>query len=133
MGDPEQLPPTLLSHAARAARLGQSLFERLRAVHCHVTLLQQQYRMHPSISAFPSTHFYQAKLQVRSGGGGASFTRISCRCGTGGGGIFYQAKMQVRGGEASFTRLSWQVGGGGTFYQAKLQVRGRGGGHLLPG
>ncbi len=50
MGDPKQLPPTLLSRAAEAARLGQSLFERLQRAGAAVCMLRVQYRMHPSIS-----------------------------------------------------------------------------------
>ena len=34
VGDPRQLPATLLSRAAEAANLAQSLFERLQRVRC---------------------------------------------------------------------------------------------------
>lgn len=54
VGDPCQLPPTVLSRAAEAALLAQSLFERLARAGWPVTMLQEQYRMHPDISAFPS-------------------------------------------------------------------------------
>jgi hypothetical protein len=50
VGDPRQLPPTVLSRAADAARLSQSLFERLQSAGCRVCLLSRQYRMHPAIS-----------------------------------------------------------------------------------
>lgn len=54
VGDPCQLPPTVLSRAAEAALLAQSMFERLARAGWPVTLLREQYRMHPLISAFPS-------------------------------------------------------------------------------
>jgi senataxin len=54
VGDPCQLPPTVLSRAAEAAMLAQSLFERLSRAGWPVTMLREQYRMHPLISAFPS-------------------------------------------------------------------------------
>jgi senataxin len=54
VGDPCQLPPTVLSRAAEAAMLTQSLFERLARAGWPVTMLREQYRMHPLISAFPS-------------------------------------------------------------------------------
>ncbi|GFR50440.1 hypothetical protein Agub_g12661, partial [Astrephomene gubernaculifera] len=63
VGDPRQLPPTVLSRAAEAARLSQSLFERLQAAGCRVCLLARQYRMHPHISRFPSAYFYDDELR----------------------------------------------------------------------
>lgn len=54
VGDPCQLPPTVLSKAAEASMLAQSLFERLARAGWPVQLLQEQYRSHPAISAFPS-------------------------------------------------------------------------------
>ncbi|GIM05142.1 hypothetical protein Vretimale_9587 [Volvox reticuliferus] len=63
VGDPKQLPPTVLSRAADAAQLSQSLFERLQRAGCHVCLLSRQYRMHPEISRFPSSFFYDGALQ----------------------------------------------------------------------
>ncbi|KAA6418527.1 MAG: hypothetical protein FRX49_11473 [Trebouxia sp. A1-2] len=62
VGDPKQLPPTVLSRAAEASNLAQSLFERLQQADYPVTMLSQQYRMHPDISAWPSLFFYQGKL-----------------------------------------------------------------------
>ncbi|KAG1653968.1 hypothetical protein FOA52_008664 [Chlamydomonas sp. UWO 241] len=62
VGDPQQLPPTVLSAGGSAAALSQSLFERLQRAGCRVTMLQQQYRMHPAISAFPSQFFYSGRL-----------------------------------------------------------------------
>lgn len=61
VGDPQQLPPTVLSKAA-CAGLSQSLFERLQRGGADATLLRFQYRMHPAISAFPSAFFYDSDL-----------------------------------------------------------------------
>ncbi|KAG2359476.1 SEN1 N terminal-domain-containing protein [Suillus spraguei] len=63
VGDPQQLPPTVLSQEACKYRYNQSLFVRLQkhrpdAVH----LLSIQYRMHPDISCLPSRIFYQSRL-----------------------------------------------------------------------
>lgn len=54
VGDPCQLPPTVLSRAAEASLLAQSLFERMARAGWPVQLLREQYRSHPDISAFPS-------------------------------------------------------------------------------
>ncbi|GAA5875105.1 hypothetical protein JCM16303_005010 [Sporobolomyces ruberrimus] len=63
VGDPLQLPPTVISSAAARGGYDRSLFVRVmqrgpQAVH----LLSIQYRMHPNISAFPSAAFYQSRL-----------------------------------------------------------------------
>lgn len=63
VGDPKQLPPTVLSREAARFQYEQSLFVRMQANHPHdVHLLDTQYRMHPEISLFPSTAFYDSKL-----------------------------------------------------------------------
>ncbi|KAI9095962.1 hypothetical protein DFS34DRAFT_625583 [Phlyctochytrium arcticum] len=64
VGDPSQLPPTVVSQTAQSFKYEQSLFQRMMqnnsdAVH----LLSIQYRMHPEISQFPSECFYQGKVQ----------------------------------------------------------------------
>ncbi|KIY46559.1 hypothetical protein FISHEDRAFT_10623, partial [Fistulina hepatica ATCC 64428] len=64
VGDPQQLPPTVISMQASRFRYNQSLFVRLQkqqpdAVH----LLSIQYRMHPDISLLPSRVFYGGRLQ----------------------------------------------------------------------
>lgn len=41
VGDPKQLPPTVLSRAAEASNLAQSLFERLQQVCCFLLLLDR--------------------------------------------------------------------------------------------
>lgn len=63
VGDPQQLPATIKSEAAKAVEMERSLFERLQIKGCPVALLSVQYRMHPEIRSFPSQHFYQNKLE----------------------------------------------------------------------
>lgn len=62
VGDPRQLPATVLSRAADRALLGRSLFERLEQAEHEVVMLTVQYRMHPEIRRFPSQYFYQDLL-----------------------------------------------------------------------
>jgi len=63
VGDPKQLPPTVLSREAARFQYEQSLFVRMQANHPNdVHLLDTQYRMHPEISLFPSRAFYDGKL-----------------------------------------------------------------------
>ena len=63
VGDPQQLPATIKSDAAKAVEMERSLFERLQMKGCPVALLSVQYRMHPEIRRFPSKHFYKDKLE----------------------------------------------------------------------
>lgn len=64
VGDPNQLPPTVLSQAAAGLNYEQSLFVRMQKNHPDsVYLLDVQYRMHPDISKFPSQAFYESRLQ----------------------------------------------------------------------
>lgn len=63
VGDPKQLPPTVLSREAARFQYEQSLFVRMQVNHQNdVHLLDTQYRMHPEISVFPSKSFYDGKL-----------------------------------------------------------------------
>jgi senataxin len=62
VGDPQQLPATVLSAAARGGLFQRSLFERLQACGARSLLLSLQYRMHPAIRSFPSSYFYQGRL-----------------------------------------------------------------------
>ncbi|KFY39978.1 hypothetical protein V495_05661 [Pseudogymnoascus sp. VKM F-4514 (FW-929)] len=63
VGDPKQLPPTVLSSIASSFGYDQSLFERMQKNHPdRIHLLDTQYRMHPEISAFPRTEFYDGEL-----------------------------------------------------------------------
>ncbi|EFA82214.1 DNA2/NAM7 helicase family protein [Heterostelium album PN500] len=62
VGDPKQLPATIISPIAIKQKYDQSLFQRLqekRTPH----MLTTQYRMHSSIRAFPSKHFYNDLLE----------------------------------------------------------------------
>lgn len=61
VGDPNQLPPTVLSGAASNFKYNQSLFVRMEK-NSSPYLLDVQYRMHPDISKFPSAEFYQKRL-----------------------------------------------------------------------
>lgn len=63
VGDPKQLPPTVLSREAARFQYEQSLFVRMQSNHPNeIHLLDTQYRMHPEISAFPSATFYDGRL-----------------------------------------------------------------------
>ena len=62
VGDSRQLPATVVSRDAVDAGLQVSLFERMERLGVHVSLLNMQYRMHPSISEFPSLAFYGGKV-----------------------------------------------------------------------
>ena len=63
VGDPKQLPPTVLSREAARFQYEQSLFVRMQANGPdHVHLLDTQYRMHPEISMFPCRAFYDSRL-----------------------------------------------------------------------
>ena len=82
VGDPEQLPCTVLSKKSQELDFGCSLFERLYklfqtesrmlfrsdsyANFNPVLLLDTQYRMHPEICAFPSRHVYEGRVKTDS-------------------------------------------------------------------
>ena len=63
VGDPQQLPATVLSAAARAGLYTRSLFERLSDCGAGAMLLSVQYRMHPAIRSWPSRYFYSNRLE----------------------------------------------------------------------
>ncbi|CAN6621584.1 helicase Sen1p [Trichomonascus vanleenenianus] len=64
VGDPNQLPPTVLSQTAANLRYEQSLFVRMFKQHQDsVHMLNTQFRMHPEISQFPSREFYKGLLK----------------------------------------------------------------------
>eukprot|EP00041_Stephanoeca_diplocostata_P021966 m.520482 g.520482 ORF g.520482 m.520482 type:complete len:1243 (-) comp21951_c0_seq22:149-3877(-) len=65
IGDHAQLPPTILSSAAASEGCEMSLFERMAHSTCvrPPILLEQQYRMHPSIAEFPSDCFYGGRVR----------------------------------------------------------------------
>uniref|UniRef100_A0A1D1YSP9 Helicase SEN1 n=2 Tax=Anthurium amnicola TaxID=1678845 RepID=A0A1D1YSP9_9ARAE len=62
VGDPQQLPATVISKAAGTLLYSRSLFERFQQAGCPTMLLSVQYRMHPQIRDFPSRYFYQDRL-----------------------------------------------------------------------
>ncbi|GJD08813.1 Regulator of nonsense transcripts 1 [Galdieria sulphuraria] len=63
VGDHCQLGPVVTSKTAAKAGFGQSLFERLVALGIRPLRLTIQYRMHPSLTEFPSNMFYEGSLQ----------------------------------------------------------------------
>ena len=63
VGDHCQLGPVVMCKAAAQAGLDRSLFERLILLGIRPIRLQVQYRMHPCLSLFPSTTFYEGSLQ----------------------------------------------------------------------
>jgi AAA domain len=73
VGDHCQLGPVIMSKAASAAGLSQSLFERLIMLGVRPIRLQVQYRMHPCLSEFPSNVFYEGSLL-----NGVSFAERAC-------------------------------------------------------
>ncbi|XP_055826633.1 uncharacterized protein LOC129895028 [Solanum dulcamara] len=62
IGDEKQLPAMVQSKICEKAEFGRSLFERLVILGHKKHLLNVQYRMHPKISLFPNTEFYQKKI-----------------------------------------------------------------------
>ncbi|PSS22633.1 hypothetical protein PHLCEN_2v3060 [Hermanssonia centrifuga] len=64
IGDHKQLPPVITSPEAQAKGFGISLFERLSEENFLPSImLDVQYRMHPTISQFPSQEFYNYSLR----------------------------------------------------------------------
>ena len=67
IGDHRQLPATV--KCIRSVRAGRSvsMFERLGAIAgMTLELLQEQYRMHPSIAHYPNSAYYEGKLVTRA-------------------------------------------------------------------
>ncbi|KAI5075691.1 hypothetical protein GOP47_0009767 [Adiantum capillus-veneris] len=62
VGDHQQLPATVISKSSTECAYGRSLFERMMSLEHPCHLLNIQYRMHPAISLFPSSQFYQSHL-----------------------------------------------------------------------
>ncbi|XP_075675737.1 uncharacterized protein LOC113797526 isoform X1 [Dermatophagoides pteronyssinus] len=77
IGDPLQLPATVISNRAQDAYYGRSFFERfdtyfnqqLFTTTIKITILTEQYRMRKEICSFPSKYFYDSKLQTANGSG----------------------------------------------------------------
>ncbi|CAA6663788.1 unnamed protein product [Spirodela intermedia] len=63
VGDPVQLPATVLSPTAEKFGYGTSLFKRFQMAGYPVQMLKTQYRMHPEIRSFPSKEFYADSLE----------------------------------------------------------------------
>jgi senataxin len=63
VGDPQQLPATVISRAAADHSYSRSLFERLLHNCRDFSMLRVQYRMHPEIRLFPSSFFYNNELE----------------------------------------------------------------------
>eukprot|EP00898_Chlorokybus_atmophyticus_P000829 jgi/Chlat1/1747/Chrsp13S02159 len=63
VGDPIQLPATVLSSRAVQLGYGTSMFKRFQQAGHPVHMLRTQYRMHPEIRVFPSNHFYGGSLE----------------------------------------------------------------------
>jgi senataxin len=69
VGDPKQLPPTVMSMVGKKKGLNQSLYERLYrnlAQDDLITTLKTQYRMHSKICSFPNRTFYDGILETDS-------------------------------------------------------------------
>ncbi|KAL2100056.1 hypothetical protein ACEWY4_004450 [Coilia grayii] len=69
VGDPEQLPPTVISQKVKELGYDQSLMARLyKCVHRlkppRIHFLSLQYRMHPEICSFPSRYIYNNVLKT---------------------------------------------------------------------
>ncbi|PHT98582.1 putative helicase MAGATAMA 3 [Capsicum chinense] len=63
VGDPVQLPATVISPIAGKFGYCVSLFERFQRAGYPVQMLKTQYRMHPEIRNFPSREFYEEALE----------------------------------------------------------------------
>ncbi|KAK9162694.1 hypothetical protein Syun_003596 [Stephania yunnanensis] len=63
VGDPVQLPATVISPIAERFGYGMSLFKRFQRAGYPVQMLKTQYRMHPEIRYFPSKEFYSEALE----------------------------------------------------------------------
>ncbi|XP_046920605.1 putative helicase senataxin isoform X1 [Dermatophagoides farinae] len=77
IGDPLQLPATVISSTAKNANYGRSLFERFDTYFSDIKSdkqspiirLTQQFRMHKDICSFPSKQFYNSTLETANGSG----------------------------------------------------------------
>lgn len=68
VGDPNQLPATILSQRAKELKLDQSLFSRIQNIFTSqennpIIMLNTQYRMDYAISYWPNKYFYDGKLK----------------------------------------------------------------------
>ncbi|CAD6222534.1 GSCOCG00001013001-RA-CDS [Cotesia congregata] len=77
VGDPQQLPPTILSQKAKDYGYDSSLFSRAQNLFEHelknpIVMLDTQYRMIDAISQWPNRYFYNGAIQ-----NGASVTPLN--------------------------------------------------------
>jgi senataxin len=63
VGDPKQLPATVLSRQAVKNGYSRSLFARLMEGGFPAVLMDVQYRSHTHVSSFPSSYFYEGKIK----------------------------------------------------------------------
>lgn len=64
VGDPRQLPPTIIEKGCKQAGLGISWMERVCQIYpSKVHLLDTQYRMDPTILRFPNQEFYGNRIK----------------------------------------------------------------------
>lgn len=68
VGDPNQLPATILSQRAKKLKLDQSMFSRIQSIFTSqennpIIMLNMQYRMDYAISYWPNKYFYDGKLK----------------------------------------------------------------------
>eukprot|EP00658_Telonema_sp_P-2_P031798 TRINITY_DN2371_c0_g1_i1.p1 TRINITY_DN2371_c0_g1~~TRINITY_DN2371_c0_g1_i1.p1 ORF type:complete len:813 (-),score=186.08 TRINITY_DN2371_c0_g1_i1:304-2742(-) len=61
VGDPNQLPATVLSQQCALQGFNRSMMDRLMALGPSI-MLREQHRMHPALSEFPSLQFYDGQL-----------------------------------------------------------------------
>lgn len=66
VGDPYQLPPTIISDEAAKKGLNVSILERAFKADLKPLLLNTQYRMTEEIAGFSNNYFYEGKLQSAS-------------------------------------------------------------------
>lgn len=66
LGDRRKLPSKAISYFAQSKGMSISMFERLILGGIQPINLQMQYKMHPTISVFPSYHFYNNMLENAS-------------------------------------------------------------------
>ncbi|KAI3922791.1 hypothetical protein MKW98_006922 [Papaver atlanticum] len=66
IGDERQLPAMVQSKISKDAEFGRSLFGRLVSLGRKRHLLSVQYRMHPLISSFPNSEFYNNQISDAS-------------------------------------------------------------------
>lgn len=66
LGDRKKIPPRSISFLAQTKGMSISMFERLILGGIQPINLNMQYKMHPTISVFPSYHFYNNLLENMS-------------------------------------------------------------------